>query len=111
METKLDFVKLVGKWYADVPGWKGNIEDLEMVMGADQLLDYLSNNTKFVSLTVSTENNGGIQCVKTDDIYDGTEYHVLDENCPVKNIWLCQVNNYFWGGYAPEKIWFKVNEK
>ena len=110
MENNLDFVKLVGKWYADVPGWKGNIEDLEMVMGADELLDYLSGNKKFVSLSVSTSDNGGVKCTKNYDIYGGAEYSILDVNSPVKVFWLCEVNNFFWGGMAPDTIWFKVNE-
>lgn len=29
----LNFVKLVDRWYADVPGWTGSIPQLEMVAG------------------------------------------------------------------------------
>ena len=105
----LDFVKLCGEWYADVPGWKGDLHQLTMVMGADSLLDYLSGGSKFVSLIISLKNNGGIHLEKLQDIYDGADYHVDDENCPVREIWLCQVNNLYWGGYAPDNIYFKVN--
>ena len=107
--NSLDFVKLCGEWYADVPGWNGDLHQLTMVMGADKLLDHLSGGSKFVSLIISLTDNGGIRLNKVQDIYDGADYHVNDDNWPVKDIWLCQVNNLFWGGVAPNNIYFKVN--
>lgn len=108
-KNTVDFVKLCGEWYADIENWKYDLHNLTMVMGADKLLDYLSGNTKFVSLIVSTTNNGGVRLEKLDDEYEGATYKVCDDNCPVREIWLCQVNNIFWGGDAPDTIYFKVN--
>jgi hypothetical protein len=31
------------RWYIDLPEWKGSIADLEMIEGADTMLDKLSN--------------------------------------------------------------------
>ena len=38
------FNKEDGKWYIDLPDWTGTKGELQMVGGADTLLDHLSNN-------------------------------------------------------------------
>nr|WP_316814052.1 DUF6717 family protein [Pedobacter heparinus] len=32
-----------GKWYIDLPEWSGSIDDLQMVEGADTMLDHVSD--------------------------------------------------------------------
>lgn len=103
----LDFFKLAGNWYADVHSWTGSVQNLQMVAGADELLEYLSHGDHVVRLQISKEDNGGLHLSKIEDIYDGADYRVL--GCPergVVSLWLCGVNNYYWGGEAPEDIWF-----
>jgi hypothetical protein len=44
------------KWFADIPEWEGDIEELEMVMGADTMLNVMSDLfSNEVYLTLSTE--------------------------------------------------------
>ena len=38
------------RWYVDLPCWSGLKEDLEMVEGADLMLDILSNYTNSISV-------------------------------------------------------------
>ena len=42
MKTTLRFIKLSNKWFVDIP-WDGDIDDLQMVDGADLMLDALSH--------------------------------------------------------------------
>ena len=36
-----------GKWFVELPEWEGERDDLEMVMGADILLEILSNYSDY----------------------------------------------------------------
>ena len=117
MTRTLDFHKIGQSWYADVPGWEGNLEDLEMVMGADVLLDVLSNRGRFIRIQVSNQElPDSIHLHSNGEIYEGTEYAVIGkvpcEIGTIDTVWLCQVNNFFWGGseddMVPEDIYFKV---
>lgn len=108
-EDYLDFYKLgVNSWFADVHSWSASIMNLQMVMGADELLEYLAKGDRVVRLQISSVPNDGLHLTKIDDIYGGTTYSIVGgpEDCTVKTVWLCGVNNYFWGGLAPDDIWF-----
>ena len=96
------------KWYIDLPDWKGSKEDLEMVFGADDMLDVLSNGNNKVSLNVSEEFFNG--ALKIDFIRLATEVNdgaFYDANG--LEIWLCDVTKYVFG-YFPKVIYFIVNE-
>ena len=41
------------KWFADIPEWEGEKWELEMVMGADMMLDILSQGEGEINLTLS----------------------------------------------------------
>jgi hypothetical protein len=49
------FNKEQGCWYIDLPNWAGTKGELQMVAGADTLLDHLSNNVTTVNIALSTE--------------------------------------------------------
>ena len=40
------------RWYANIDDYPGDFEDLEMVMGADELLDRLSCGEDFVKVSI-----------------------------------------------------------
>ncbi|WP_316818858.1 DUF6717 family protein [Pedobacter nyackensis] len=44
-----------GKWYIDFPEWSGSIDDLQMVDGADTMLDRVSGYTNECYLEMSDE--------------------------------------------------------
>lgn len=95
------------KWYIDLPEWTGDKADLEMVAGADTLLDYLSNSETNVDTLVSEEPlDDSITLTKRWNIYGGADYKVT--NCPdVYTAWLCKVTKFVYGGYMPQKLFIK----
>lgn len=102
---KIDFVKLTNKWFADIVNWSGSVMDLEMVCGADKLLDEISKGHRHVSLIVSpdeidTEEKYVYNLIKVDN--DGGTYRNIEGN----QIWICNVTVTVFGEF-PEKIWIK----
>ncbi len=110
---KLEFEKEVdGKWYIVLPDWQGAKSDLEMVMGADTMLDIISEGGKSVVLDVFEEvfddaihlklvkecgkNVGGGDYIL--DKYNGEEINL--------EIWLCDVTRFVFG-YMPKDVYFK----
>lgn len=101
------------KWYVDLPEWEGPKSDLEMIYGADTMLDYLSENKNEVILNVSeTEfDNSDILHFKeeTPDIGEGS-YYILHSYKGIdmdSNVWLCDVAKFFFG-YFPKQIYFSL---
>jgi hypothetical protein len=95
------------KWYIDLPEWTGDKADLEMVAGADTLLDILSNNSNTATIEVSeTPIENAIKLKKLHHIYGGAEYKIFD--CPgVEKAWLCKVTKFVYGGYMPNYLFIK----
>jgi len=96
-----------GKWYAVLPDWPYDHEELEMVDGADELLDSLTTDDRLVAIDVETEepttgDYATFTLVDHDD-YGGT-YVSEDRNVEVKKIWLCNVAHFFFAGEHPETI-------
>jgi len=47
MREKFRFYKAdLGRWYIDISGWTVSLDELEMVQGADAMLDRVSGYTK-----------------------------------------------------------------
>lgn len=110
--SELSFYKLDGRWYVDLPDWKGDFDDLEMVNGADTLLEILSAriNRRSINFEIWTS-NPGIPCAKltkTEQTLEGATYQV--ENCLYYNdtVWLCNVTKSVFGGSHPNDIYFRV---
>lgn len=103
----MTFNKEEKKWYIDLPEWEGDKADLEMVAGADTLLDHLSSGNATVTIEVSEEPiDNAIILSKIYNIYGGADYKV--ENCTaVERAWLCKVTKFVYGGYMPEKLFIK----
>ena len=96
-------------WYVDMPEWEGSIDALEMVRGADDMLDELSNFTgKDVHLRIATSAfNDCERLIKIqDDVVGGGAYYGYPSAYEPKIIWLCSVSNWYFG-YHPENIYFK----
>lgn len=107
------------RWYVDLPEWTGDRSDLEMVLGADTLLDIMlynySDNSNHVTLTISDEyfNNSNSMFFDSygfdgnKDVGGGTYYikHINGFEFNLK-IWLCYVTEFVFG-YLPKMIYFK----
>jgi len=99
------------RWYVDLPEWGGSKEDLEMIEGADTMLDIISQGENNVILTISLEFFNSCDVLeKIEDTpsiggalyimkyYNGVEYNL--------QLWLCDVTKFVFG-YLPEKIYIK----
>lgn len=102
-----------GRWYVDLPEWTGSKADLEMVCGADTLLDKLSNQGNEVVCKVSeipVENFELLEYIReADERQNGAFYKIgsifgQDFNL---QIWLCDVTRFVFG-YFPRKIYLSV---
>jgi len=94
-----------GEWYIDLPEYPGPNEDLQMVAGADDLLDTLSNNTHSFTCILSKDpiqeamvlhKNYGSTAPESGEnyLYEG------------KRMWLCPVTAYIFGEY-PDRIFIE----
>lgn len=54
MKLKLTFKKLAQRWFVDIP-WIGSIDDLQMVNGADDFIEWYAAGLESVTLRFDTE--------------------------------------------------------
>lgn len=112
----LVFKKLANKWYIDLPEWSGCVDELEMVSGADLLLESISPvtlETKAIKLYESGEDPeiyGEYNCytltkLKEDDC-GGT--YIANTPGYKGEVWLCNVTKIVLGGF-PDRILFTPN--
>lgn len=95
------------RWFAVIPEWQGSKEDLEMVMGADTMLDYIAQEKNEVVLTLSEEEFKGYDYLLNflEEAYDGGIYHLTGKNVDFA-VWLCDVTKFVFGCF-PSKIYIK----
>lgn len=111
MRTFRFYKEFSNHWYVDLPEWNGSKDELEMVMGADTMLNIISQGENEVYLTISLEPFNGCSILKkiedTPEVggaiylmesYKGIEYNL--------RLWLCEVTRFVFG-YLPEKIYIK----
>ena len=98
-----------GRWFVVLPDYDGDQEDLEMVDGADTLLDFLSTDGLYVMVNVSLEEKAGYSVqlnLVAHDVIGGT-YHVQNLEGFNQDVWLCNVVHYLFGEH-PETIYFII---
>ncbi len=111
---RLTFIKENNNWYIDLPNWTGSKSALQMVSGADTLLDVMSKGKNCIDLLVSNEDFDGASVLKKvrKCWFNGSDY-ILETYDVLNNhkVWLCDVTKYVIG-YFPDKIYFaKFNVK
>lgn len=101
-----------GKWYVDLPEWTGSKADLQMVCGADTMLDIIAEDENEVNLQLSLEDSEESDVLEfmhlaTDwengAFYKMKSYKGFDFNL---KIWLCDVTKYVFGEF-PKNIYIK----
>ena len=98
-------------WYVVLPEWNGSKDDLQMVMGADIMLDILSHGNNEIELDVRLEDKEGysrLSKVNDCDLIGGADY-ILDKYCGLDfhlEVWLCDVTKFIYGK-MPDTIYFK----
>lgn len=98
------------RWYADVPNWTGRKSALEMVAGADKLLDLIAKGRDEVYLHFSENEikDSDVLIFKRKCWLNGADYKInnLDGQEIDLKVWLCNVTKFVMGKF-PEKIYFK----
>lgn len=101
-----------GKWYVVFPDYPGPRADLEMVLGADMMLDIYAQGEGNVSLTVSETEVAGFDVINLVELCDETTGGAYYKVSIINNIdydfriWLCDVTKFVFG-YFPEFLYLK----
>lgn len=106
----LKFVKdKKNDWYIDLPEWKGRKSALQMVSGADTLLDYMSEGKRNISIYAEEEYFEGAECLTfIEKCWFNGAYYKIDtygKNELNLTLWLCNVTKVVLGDF-PSKIYF-----
>lgn len=109
---ELNFVKLSNRWFVDIL-WDGDISDLQMVSGADTLLDVISDGKQIVKTLVGIEDfepNGKqkfhLKKIEEDGFDTGCYYRVNQYEYKGE-LWLCNVTKHIFGEF-PENMYIWI---
>ncbi|MEJ5964132.1 DUF6717 family protein [Pedobacter immunditicola] len=107
------YKNLNDEWYIDLPGWMGPKAELEMVEGADTMLDTVSGQANECYLKLSDEPFNGAEELTLEkarilDQGGGGDYLLKTYQAEEINhkMWLCEVTKFIFKG-LPQKIYFK----
>jgi hypothetical protein len=100
-----------GTWWVDLPQYieaGGDPLELQMVAGADDFLDILSEGKDEVKLQINEQKIGNVNDVlkRVDEIptFSGRYYMDMESDTLM---WLCNVTLFVFAGRFPEHIWYK----
>lgn len=93
------------RWFVDLPEWEGEKEELEMVLGADILLDIISQDGWWVDVMMSDEEFSGCKTLTHDKTELMAGYYNNDAWHGPSTVWLCSVTEFVFG-YYPDKIYY-----
>lgn len=109
------FVKSGNNWYIDLPAFieqGGSMGDLQMVDGADTMLDMMAGHDDSVVLSISQTPFEGADVLilteRCDPNIGGGYYRMekFEEEMINRTMWLCQVTEFVFGA-LPDKIFVK----
>ena len=104
------FIKTGRDWYIDLPEYieqGGSIGDLQMVDGADKMLDMMAEGKISVTLKIGREQFEGadvLTLTEKCDPYIGGGYYIMKqyEGQEInRTMWLCQVTEFVFGDLPP----------
>ena len=98
MQKNYTFIKdELGKWYIDLPEWTGDYDELEMVQGADTMLDIISQGEEEVVVSISTiylPHKMKLEFLRED--CEGGWYQLKSAYHNFE-VWLCHVTKFVFG--------------
>lgn len=103
------------RWYIDLPNWTGSKADLEMVSGADTMLEHISegNSESYINISDKHFNESDeLEFVRLAREFDNGAFYSLQEYNGVKlnlDVWLCDVTKFVFG-YFPSKIFISKSD-
>jgi hypothetical protein len=114
MRSTFKFYKTTGgQWFIDLPSWKGDPAELQMVEGADTMLDTISANGDACVIEMSDENMDGAEVLtlihaREPNLGGGGDYLLEKYGGTMiqHKLWLCAVTEFVFG-HLPQKIWFR----
>lgn len=90
------------RWFADIPEWEGSKDDLEMVMGADTMLDIIAEGEGEILLYFGENGNTVLNFIReSEELGEGAYYH-FREYMGIHfdfRVWLCGVTCFVFGEY------------
>ncbi len=103
-----------GEWYLNLPQWKGDPADLQMVEGADKWLDLVSNHAESIKIILSDTSFEAAEILtllrmREDNLGRGGIYYLesyQSQKIGLK-IWLCEVTRFVFN-QIPQKVYFRV---
>ncbi len=94
------------RWYVDLPTWEGSKADLEMVAGADIMLEYIAEGENTVLISLNTETSivspNKLEFIReaielgNGAFYKLQSYNGIDLNL---DMWLCDVTKFVFGEF------------
>lgn len=106
-----------GRWYVELPGWEGSKADLEMVQGADTMLEMISGAAGECLLKLSDTQFDHAELLELEharepNLGGGGDYLLqkYEGETTLLRLWLCEVTNYVFKG-LPERIYFQKVQK
>ena len=113
-EFSLSFTKEDDKWYVHFPDWGFKKTQLEMVSGANVMLDKMADGESEVHLTVKIPKDKSqhfddcIECNKVDQL--GLKYGATYKTNYGDEFWICPVTLFVLGRY-PEVMYISKTNK
>ena len=111
---KLKFYKESdNRWYIDLPDWQGVKADLEMVAGADTMLEYMAEGKGEIVLILSEqefENSDKLEFLRLATEIDNGAFYKLDYYNGIYlglEMWLCDVTKFVFGDF-PNTIFISI---
>ena len=114
MERLIRFYKNAKQeWYADIEEWGGDMADLQMVEGADDLLNWIAGDSDSCKLLMADDYMKDAEIlelvyVREENLGGGGDYllETFKEKVVNHKLWLCNVTEFVFK-QLPEKIYFK----
>lgn len=104
----LSFTKEDGRWYVDMPYWGFKKSQLEMVSGANTMLDKMADGESEVNLVIeipkdkNQQFDNWIRCDKVEQL--GLRYGATYKTNQSDEFWICPVTLFVLGRY-PEVMY------
>ena len=101
------------RWYIDLPEWTGSKAELEMVAGADNMLEYVAEGEWQVWLILSVdefENADKLEFIRLATEIENGAFYKLDKYRGVEvgvEMWLCDVTKFVFGDF-PKTIFLST---
>ncbi len=101
------------RWYIDLPKWEGTKEELEMVCGADTMLEYFAEGNNEVELCISEkyfDNSDKLEFIRLADKIENGAFYLLREYKDIEfnlELWLCDVTLWVFDKF-PKNIYISV---